>query len=66
MTSLDREWFKKAREESNMTQEDIAKKVGVTRQHIGMIENGITNPSTELAKKLGNILGFSWTKFYED
>ncbi len=41
------------------------KKTGITRQHIGMLENGDSNPSPRLSK-IAAVLGFEWTRFYED
>ena len=40
--------LKLARMEKDMSQIDLAKKVGVTRQTIGMIESGDYNPSLKL------------------
>ena len=37
-----------ARIESDMSQEQLAQKVGVTRQTVGMIESGNYNPSLNL------------------
>ena len=59
-------WFKQTREDKGFTQEELAAKIGVTRQHIGLIENGVVAPSVEVAKKLAAVLGFDWTRFYED
>ena len=42
---------------NNLTQEELAKKVSVTRKTINTIENGIYVPSTYLALKLAKILG---------
>lgn len=39
------------RAENDMTQDDLAKKLGVTRQTIIAIENGKYDPSLELAFK---------------
>jgi putative transcriptional regulator len=39
----------------NMTQEELARKVGVTRQTINAIEKGKYNPSLELAFKLAKL-----------
>lgn len=41
----------------NMTQEDLAKKVGVSRQTINTIESGKYVPSTVLALKIARIFG---------
>ncbi len=40
--------LKLARVEHNLTQAELAKKVGVTRQTIGLIENGRYNPTLYL------------------
>ena len=39
----------------NMTQEELARLVGVTRQTIIAIENGKYNPSLELAFKIAKV-----------
>ena len=59
-------WFKQTREDKGFTQEELAAKIGITRQHIGLIENGVVAPSVEVAKKLASVLGFNWTRFFED
>lgn len=52
--------MKLARLEKNLTQAQLAKHVGVTRQTIGLIEKGEYNPSLNLciaiAKKLDRTL----------
>ena len=52
--------IKLRRMELDMTQGDLAKAVGVTRQTIGLIESGKYNPTLSLciniAKKLGKTL----------
>lgn len=45
----------KLRSEKNMRQEDLAKKVGVTRQTIIAIEKGNYVPSTLLAIKIARV-----------
>jgi len=59
-------WFKQAREDKGFTQEELAAKIGVTRQHIGLIENGVVAPSVEVAKKIAAVLDFDWVKFFDD
>ena len=62
-----RSWLKKLRHEShNLTQEQLAKMVGISRTMITEIENGNANPSVEVAKKIAAVLEFPWTRFYED
>ena len=43
--------------EKKMTQEELALRVGVSRQTIMSIENGHTNPSVLLAFKIAKALG---------
>ena len=62
-----RHWLKELRNESrNMTQEQLAKKVGISRTMITEIENGNADPSVRVAKKIAAVLGFKWTRFFED
>lgn len=63
---MDKFSLKKIRAEKGMTQEELAAKVGVTRQHIGLIENGTANPSPAVAKAIGKALEFDWTSFYDE
>ncbi|MDK2920153.1 MAG: putative transcriptional regulator [Candidatus Petromonas sp.] len=44
------------RSQNNMTQQDIADKLGISRSFYTMIENGKRNPSLELAFKISNLL----------
>lgn len=62
-----RHWLKELRNKSrNMTQEQLAKKVGISRTMITEIENGNADPSVRVAKKIAAVMGFHWTRFYED
>lgn len=48
--------IKELRARYDMTQEDLAKAVGVTRQTIVYLEKGTYNPSLELAYKAAKVL----------
>ena len=62
-----RQWLKELRQRSNnLTQEQLAKMVGISRTMITEIENGKANPSVEVAKKIAAVLGFNWTRFYDE
>jgi DNA-binding XRE family transcriptional regulator len=62
-----RHWLKELRKESSdMTQKELANKVGISRTMITEIENGNANPSVKVAKRIAAVLGFDWTRFYED
>jgi putative transcriptional regulator len=49
--------LKLARVEHNLTQAELADKVGVTRQTIGLIENGGYNPTLHLCVAIARALG---------
>ena len=46
------EKMKQARIEKNLSQTDLAKNIGVSRQTINMIENGAYNPTIELCIRI--------------
>ncbi len=48
--------IKELRTKYNMTQEELAKKVGVRRETIVFLEKGKYNPSLKLAYKVAKIL----------
>ena len=47
-------------------QAQIAEAVGISQQMYSAIELGERRPSVEVAKKIAAVLGFNWTRFYED
>jgi len=49
--------IKEFRKQKNLRQEDLALKLGVTRQTINAVENNKYNPTLELAMKLAKLLG---------
>lgn len=56
--------LKKIRINQGMTQEQLAKQVGVVRTTISNIECGITLPSVSTAKLIAKILKINWTEFF--
>lgn len=59
--------LKSARASLDMSQEDLAQAVGVTRQTIGMIEAGKFNPSLKLCIAICRTLGKTLNDiFWED
>ncbi len=48
------------------TQAQIAKAAGITQQMYSFIELGERRPSVEVAKKIASVMGFNWTRFFED
>jgi putative transcriptional regulator len=63
-----REWLKILRENKKMTQEYVANKAEMSRQHYGFIENGNRRPSPQVAKRIADTLGFSdeWYRLLEE
>lgn len=60
-----RQWLIDKRKEKGIEQQQLAKEVGITPQYLYFIEHDQRKPSTDLAKKIADILNFSWTKFFE-
>lgn len=59
-------YLKKVRiTKGEITQEELARKVGVTRQTIIYIEKGKFNPSVKLALKIAKILGCTVEELFE-
>ncbi len=56
--------LKVARAEKNISQDELAKMVGVTRQTIGYIETGQYCPSTKLALTLSMVLGKKFEELF--
>jgi putative transcriptional regulator len=48
-----------------MTQADLAERVGVTRQTIIAIEKGVFNPSVKLALKLSQVFGVTVEEIFK-
>ena len=61
-----REWLIAIREEKDMTQGAVANMAGIAQPSYFEIEKGISTPRPETAKKIAAVLGFEWTRFYED
>ncbi len=49
----------------DITQDELAKKLGVSRQTINAIENGKFNPSVKLALKMAKLFGCPVEEIFE-
>lgn len=58
--------LKIARKKKRLTQQQLAELIGVDRTLISKIESGSVTPSVTTAKKIAAVLGFNWTRFFED
>lgn len=59
-------WLKNRRVEKGMTQQTVADESEIARGAYSNIENGERRPSVEVAKRIAAVLGFDWTRFYEE
>ena len=51
---------------SGLTNNELAKRLGVSISYVGMLKLGTRKPSVPLAKKIATVLGCKWTDFFED
>ena len=58
-------WLIAMRDERGLSQKSVAKAVGISQPSYCNIETGKHSPAIKTAKKIAEILGFDWTKFYE-
>ena len=56
--------MKLARVEKNLSQQQLAERVGVTRQTIGLIEKGKYNPTLKLCLKIAHTLDRSLDQLF--
>lgn len=56
--------LKEERVKNGITQEQLGREIGVTRQTISEIERGVNRPSVETAQAIAKMLGFDWTRFF--
>lgn len=54
------------RHEHKLTEATVSSRAGISQQYYNLIENGKRRPSVEVAKKIASVLGFPWTRFYEE
>lgn len=65
MESKSRTWLADVRAKKKLTQIEAASRAGISRSMYNYIESGDRCPSVATAKKLSEVLGVKWTKFYE-
>ena len=61
-----KEWLVAIRMQKKMTQKECAQKANIAQAYFCQIENGERNPSVETAKAIAKVLGFKWTRFFEN
>ena len=60
-----RDWLIEERRKKQLTHEEVATRCGISRQYYGFIEAGVRNCPVKTAKKIAEVLGFHWEKFFE-
>lgn len=58
--------LKAMRKDMGLSQQEVARKVGITQPYYANIENEIKRPSVDTAKLIAAALGFDWTLFFSD
>lgn len=48
-----------------ISQREVAERAGITQAFYCEIEKGKKKPSVDMAKRIAEVLGFEWTKFFE-
>lgn len=59
-----RYWLEKILKKKKLTHQAVAEMVEVDRSYFTQIVGGVRRPSPELAQRIGNVLGFDWTVFF--
>lgn len=63
---MERNWLIAIREKKKLSQKYVSEEVGITQPSYSNMERGKIRPSVKTAKAIADVLGFDWTKFYED
>ena len=61
-----RYWLIERRKELYASQAEFAKAIGISFSLYSKCETGERRPSPETAKKIAELLGIDWTRFYDD
>ena len=59
-----RDWLINMR--GKTTQQAIADQCGISQNFYSWIEQGKRTPSVDVAKRIAAVLGFEWTRFYDE
>ena len=63
-----RKWLSDLRDVQGISQYKAAELSGISQSYYAAIETGERGKplNADIAKKIANVLGFDWTRFYED
>lgn len=57
-------WLREIR--GGKSQQAVADEIGIAQSTYASIEVGSRKPSVPMAKRIAAVLGFDWTRFYEE
>jgi transcriptional regulator with XRE-family HTH domain len=60
-----RDWLTIIRKEKKLTMKATACLAGISECYYNQIENGSRNASVKVAKKIADVLGFDWKRFFD-
>lgn len=60
-----RTWLIQLRNDSGLTQTEVAAKASISQNYYSCIEKYGRTPTISVAKRIAAVLGFDWTKLYE-
>lgn len=60
------EWLHELRLDRGYSQRQLAIKTGIAQATLAKYETGDGQPTVKNAKKIADVLGFNWTRFYEE
>ena len=61
-----RAWLVEARQKAKLSQKAICSKIGISQPTYWEYEHDVSTPTPQNAMKIASVLGFPWTRFYED
>ena len=61
---MKRDWLIRDRQLLGLTQDEVAKKVGISRSYYNQIETGERNPSGPVALRIATFYNFDMSKFF--
>lgn len=63
---MEQNWLIAIRKKKKLSQKNVSEKVGITQPSYCNMEKGKIKPSVPVAKKIADVLGFDWTRFFEE
>ncbi len=60
-----RDWLIEIRKSRGLTQKYVAEQAGISQPSYFNIEHGVRGLAVPTAKAIAGVLGFDWTRFYE-